>query len=127
MTIQSAADAWLHTLETRKRKPAKPATLKTFESHVRAHIVPAIGRQQVNDFGNAQLREFVARLDEMELSPKTINEIAGTVKQIVASVVNENGDEMFPRRWNANFLDMPTIGSQNQPTVSADQIEKAIG
>ena len=126
MTIQSAADAWLHTLETRKRKPAKPATLKTFESYIRAHIVPSIGGQQIDEFGNAQLREFVRHLDNEELSPKTINEIAGTVKQIVASVVNENGDEMFPRKWNADFLDMPTIGNQNQPTVSADQIEKAI-
>src|SRR6266403_1458565 len=74
MTIQSAANAWLHTLETRKRKPAKPATLKTFESFIRAHIVPSIGGQQIEGFGNAQLREFVAHLDEKELSPKTINE-----------------------------------------------------
>jgi integrase len=126
LTIQSAADAWLHTLETRKRKPVKPATLKTFESYIRAHIVPSIGRQQIDEFGNAQLREFVAHLDKKELSPKTINEIAGTVKQIVASVVNEHGDPLYPRTWNADFLDMPTIENQKQPTVTAAEIERVI-
>jgi len=126
MTIQSAANAWLHTLETRKRKPAKPATLKTFESYIRAHIVPSIGGQQIDEFGNAQLREFVAHLDEKELSPKTINEIAGTVKQIVASVVNENGDELFQKCWNADFIDAPTVEAQHQPCATAEQIEKAI-
>jgi hypothetical protein len=51
LTIQSAADAWLHALETRKRRPAKPATLSTLRSIVRAHVSPRLGDQEIATFG----------------------------------------------------------------------------
>jgi len=35
----------------------------------------------------------------------------GVVKLVVASAVSEDGEEMFPRKWNHEFLDMPVPGS----------------
>jgi integrase len=126
LTIQSAADLWLHTLETRKRKPAKPATLATFSSYIRGHIAPDIGSLVLASFENGLMREFVARLSEKELAPKTINEISNVVRQIVASVVDKNGNELFPRKWNSDFIDAPVVECQHQPTVTVAQIEQAI-
>jgi integrase len=126
VTIQSAADAWLTNLETRKRRPAKPATLATFRAYVRAHIGPALGQQDVETVGNAQMREFVAHLAAKKLAPKTIMEVSNAVRQIVASIVDQNGDELFPRKWNSDFIDAPVVEKQNQPSVTSEQIEQAI-
>src|ERR1043166_1495037 len=123
LTIQSAADAWLHTLETRKRRPAKPATLSTLRSIVRAHVSPRLGKLEIATFGNAQMRDFVAHLAAKKLAPKTILEISNAVRQIVASVVDANGDEAFSRKWNSEFIDAPIVEKQKQPTVTAEQIE----
>jgi hypothetical protein len=61
MTIQSAADSLLYKLETRERKPAKPAALATFRSYVCGHIAPDIGVLDIEHFGNAQLPPAVSR------------------------------------------------------------------
>jgi hypothetical protein len=36
------------------------------------------------------------------LSAKSINRYFQLVKSIVSSAVDENGDEIFPRKWNRN-------------------------
>jgi len=126
LTIQSAAEFWLSSLEHRKRRPAKPATLNTLRSYVRAHVNPHLGDQEIVTFGNAQMRDFVASLAAKNLAPKTILEVSNAVRQIVASVVDSNGDEVFPRKWNSEFIDVPIVERQKQPTVTAAQIEQAI-
>jgi integrase len=125
ITVQEAADAWLVRLETRRRKPAKPATINTFRSYIRAHI-GAISQQEIAEFGNAQMRDFVAHLAARNLAPKTILEVSNALRQIVASVVDANGDELFPRKWNSEFIDAPIVEKQKQPTATARQIEQAI-
>lgn len=37
------------------------------------------------------------------------------LEQTMASAINDDGEEMFPRMWNAEFIDAPPIGKQNQP------------
>jgi integrase len=72
------------------------------------------------------MRGFVSHLAEKKLAPKTILEISNAVRQIVASVVDANGDEAFSRKWNSEFIDAPIVEKQKQPTVTAEQIEQAI-
>jgi hypothetical protein len=66
---------------------------------VRAHIGPALGKQDVAMVGNAEMREFVTQLAAKKLAPKTVLEVSNAVRQIVASIVDQNGDELFPRKW----------------------------
>src|SRR5258708_7916461 len=61
-TIENAAQGWLTHLETRRRRPAKPATLRTFGNYVRVHIVPRIGSREVGEVGVAVMRSFVSEL-----------------------------------------------------------------
>jgi site-specific recombinase XerD len=126
LTIQSAAEFWLQTLETRKRKPAKPGTLTTFRSHLNAHITPFLGSNLVTDVGNRRMKEFVTYLASKDLSAKSVLQISNTVRQIVASVIDENGDQIYPRKWNSSFLDLPIVENQNQQSVTAQEIESAI-
>jgi integrase len=129
LTIKLAAENWIENLRVRRRRPCKPATLKTFRSYLDTHIVPAVGDRELSEFGNAQMRDFVALLAAKDLSPKSIQEITSAVKAVVASVVNpQTGDQVYIRRWNAEFCDIPVVDSaaQRTPTLSRAQVEQAI-
>jgi integrase len=125
--MQSAAEAWLLNLETRKRKPAKAATLQTFRSYLKNHIEPFLGEFAVEWVSNATLREFVAHLSTKNLSPKTINEIVSATKAVISSCVDpETGESLYVRKWNSVFIDAPIIEKQNQPIVSVQDLEDAL-
>jgi len=40
------------------------------------------------------------------------------VKMVVASAINENGEELYPRKWNHEFLDLPEVKNQKQPAFT---------
>jgi hypothetical protein len=38
----------------------------------------------------------------------------------VASAINEDGEELFPRKWNEDYIDAPIVKNQHQPTTTAE-------
>jgi integrase len=50
------------------------------------------------------------------LSPKTVNTYSQIAKSVVASAVNEEGEQLFPRKWNHEFVDMPVVDKSKQNT-----------
>lgn len=130
MDFRVQAEAWFKNLETRKRKPVKPGTLAVYRSYLNNWIKPRLGVVEVSTFGNAALRTFAASLNthDKPLGPKSVNEIVSVVKQIIASAVNENGDKLYPRDWNQNFLDLPTVNKREQhaPSITAEQVTHAV-
>jgi integrase len=60
-------------------------------------------------------------LADAGLSPKTINTYTAIVKTVVSSAVDEEGEEIHPRKWNHDFVDMPVVKKteQNTPSFSA--------
>jgi integrase len=70
-------------------------------------------------------------MHDAKLSPKSISNYVGLMKLIVASAIDENGEQLFPRKWNHDFMDMPVIGNQRQPTFTAETmsaiVQKASG
>lgn len=110
------AQRWLAGLVTQRRKPLSPATISAFTSYVR-RLVPMIGAEKpLADINSGTLRDLVTQLVAEELSAKTIGELVATVKQVVASAVDGNGDPIFPRQWNVKHIDAPSIGRQKQPS-----------
>ena len=47
---------------------------------------------------------------------------AGLVKLVVASAIDENGDQLYPRKWNHDFIEMPLITNQHRPTFTSEQV-----
>jgi len=43
-------------------------------------------------------------------------------KLIVSSAIDDNGDELYPRKWNNDFIDLPVIENQKQPTFTVEQM-----
>jgi integrase len=48
------------------------------------------------------------------------------VKLIVGSALDENGEQLFPRKWNNEFMDVPVIENQKQPTFTADTMSAIV-
>ena len=121
-TFSKQAEEWLKRVTTRKRKPVATATLESWEGALRNWINPAIGTLPLYNVNNSALKTLVAKMSAAGLSPKTINNYSQVVKMVVASAVNEEGEQLFPRKWNHEFVDMPIVekGKQNTPSFTAD-------
>ena len=120
------SEIWLNSLKTRKRRPVSPATLRAFNSYVR-RLTPILGDFKLAEINNGTLKQLVQRLDNERLSPKTIAELVSTVKQVVASLVDENtGEPLFRREWSARFIDCPTITNQKQYCATREDVERCI-
>jgi integrase len=63
------------------------------------------------------------------LAPQSIISYANVVKMVVGSAVNENGDQLYPRQWNHDFVGIPVLDqtTQRRPTVTAPQLERILG
>jgi hypothetical protein len=52
----------------------------------------------------------------LSLSPASIRDYVNIVKAVVASAIDEDGEQKFPRRWNADIIDAPVVKGQRRPT-----------
>lgn len=115
----------------RKRKPVKPATLTTWECCVDKWLNPNLGDLPLASVNNGTVKSVVAKMHETGLSAKTICNYIGLVKLVVTSAIDDNGDELFPRKWNHEFLDLPLVENQHKPTFSPGEmiaiVQKADG
>ncbi len=93
-------------------------------------IYPFLGERQLGEVNNRALKELVERMAET-LSASSVRDYANIVKAIVASAIDENGEQLFPRKWNEEFIDAPLIAEQNQPSTTSEGmtqiLEKAAG
>lgn len=128
-TFASQAEIYLTEIATRRVRPAKANTLHVYRSMLNARILPSIGREDLANVGNKTAKLLVGRLAEAGLSPASINLAVTLVKQIVASAVDEDGNELYPRTWKADFIQTPEVNpaSQKAPTVPASRITEALG
>ena len=90
------------------------------------HILPAIGPVDLAAFGNGAMKEFAGSLTRKGLSPKTVLETTILVKLIVASAVTLDGDYLYPRSWNQEFIDLPPVKDQKQPILTPEQLKAAL-
>jgi integrase len=126
VTFQQQADWWLRSMQKRKRKPIKPATMKGWENHLKKWLIPNLGAMPVADINNRTLKELVSKMTEAGLSPQTLHTYIKTVKMIVASAVNEDGEELYPRKWNSAFIDLPEIIGQRTPTLTGEDLTQIV-
>ncbi len=125
-TVAEQSETFLQWMATRRRNPAKPATIRMYSSWTRNWISPTIGTQSLEGFGSKSMKDFVDVLVGKSLSPSTVKNIVILVKQIVLSALNEDGQPRFPKIWNNTFIDLPPMGKQSQPVVSVDGLQAAM-
>ena len=114
ITFREQAASWLDKMRNRKRKPAAPSTLATWTYALDKWINANVGDLPLDSVNNAAMKKLVAKMAEGGLSPKSIANYAQIVKMVVASALNEQGEELHPRKWNSEFIDAPVVNAQTQ-------------
>jgi len=129
VTFREQAVTWLNQVKNRKRKPVAPSTAENWESHLERWINPNIGDMPLDTVNNLAMKQLVAKMVASgELGPKSITNYTQVVKMVVASAVNEQGEELYPRKWNHEFIDMPEVKKQDQkqPSYSGEVVTKIL-
>jgi integrase len=125
-TFRQQAERWLHDSEHRKRNPVASSTLESWRSALNKWLLPALGDVPLAGVNNQALKTLVAKLDQAKpkLSAKSINNYVQVVKMVVASAINEDGEPMYPPKWNHQFIDLPKVDKRKQrtPCFSAETV-----
>jgi len=128
MRFEKQAEQYITWIQTRRRNPVRPATARIYQSYLDAHILPFFSSWDLNSIENGAVKLFIASLNASKLSPSTINQIFNVVKAIIASAVDSNGNELYPRKWNHDFLDLPVVnkGDVDAPIVTPEQVNASL-
>jgi len=123
-TFRGQAEKWFDSLFKRRRKPVKPATLVGWRTALDKWILPNIGDNLLVETSNGALRELVEKMLEAGLADKTIVNYAQVVKLVVASAVDADGEQIYPRKWNHDFVGLPIIrkDKQRRPTITVEEL-----
>ena len=122
LTFRRQAEIWLRSLANRKRNPVEESTINNRRYTLDKWIYPFLGDTYLADVNNLALKEFVGHLTAESLAPSSIRDYSNIVKAVVASAIDENGEEMFPRKWNEEYIDAPIVEKQRQPTSTCQGV-----
>ena len=75
---------------------------------------------------NGTLKMLGEKLSAAGLSPTTIHDVAKVMRWVRASAVDENGDQIYPTKWNYEFADVPVVENQRTPMFTGEEITKII-
>ena len=130
-TFKEQAERWFEQVQTRKRNPIKPRTADAWATALR-YINPKVGETALALVNNLAMKSFVATMASEQkkgrprFSAKSITNYVQIIKMVVASAINDKGDEIYPVKWNHDFIDLPVIKNQRTPTFSAEEISTII-
>lgn len=127
-TFREQAEKWIESLPTRRRRPVRPATIHGWQHALDKWILPTIGEMPVAEVSNAALKLLIDTMAAGGLAAKTIVNYSLVVKLVVASMVNTEGDQLYPRKWNHDFVGMPIVQKDKQPrqTVTEEEVSKIL-
>ena len=127
ITFREQAEIWLEQMKNRKRKPVAPSTLENWERCLRNWLNPNIGDMPLDSIGNLALKNLGATMVKGGLGASAIRSYTNAVKMVVASAVNEEGDALYPRKWNHDFIDLPEDKNPKQPSLTGDVVTAIVG
>jgi integrase len=133
VTFDQQAEWWVEAIEDgrvlhrRKRTRIKPATIDGYKTAI-SWLSQHIGKTLLTNIKNAAAKELVANMKQAGLSDKTIVSYFQVLQSVIASVVNDEGEQVHPRTWDSHFIGLPVVNpkKQNRPTRTAKEIEKII-
>jgi len=126
LTFREQAVIWMKQMQNRRRNPVAPSTLANWECSLRNWLDPNLGDMPLNTVNNLAMKNFVTKMVAGGLGPSAVRHYVQTAKMIVASAIDEEGEELYPRKWNHDFIDMPAVRNQKQPILPGDVVTKAL-
>lgn len=125
MTFSDLANIWLDRQRKRvELGKLKPASLSAFTSYTTTWITPRLGDLEVESIKNGVVKQFAEALVAEGKSPKTIKEILVTLKMILRSHRDENGERLLDlSKWDTGFITENVPASKpKQPIIGQDAI-----
>ena len=128
ITFREQAIQWIEHIQTRKRRPVKHQTAYNYQHLLDRWILPCLGDVPLGDVNNSTVKPLVLAMDEKHMAPESIQHVVKVVKLVVASYVDEDGESVFKRNWNHEFMDVPVIDkrSQRRPTFTGEEVSRII-
>jgi integrase len=125
--ITEQAQVFMDQIQTRRREPAKAKTIAAYRSYLDNWVIPHLGQMYIQDAENGTLKAFVALISP-RLAATTVTAVVSLVKAIVASAVDSNGNQLYPRTWNNDFMDLPLIkkADLDAPIIGVRALSQAI-
>jgi integrase len=123
-TFREQTEIWISSLATRRRKPVKPATICGWQQALDNWVLPNLGDMPLADVGNAALKALVEKMASARLSPQSIINYVKPVKMVLASAVDFEGEQIYPRKWNHEFIGLPILDTnqQHRPTLTEAEL-----
>jgi hypothetical protein len=127
-TFKEQAEWWLKSLSHRKQRPVEQTTIDNRRYALDKWIYPFLGDALLANVHNRALKDLVDKM-ALSLAPASIRDYVNIVKSVVASAVGEDGEEIFPRKWNDTFIDAPVVDKQDQhtPSTTSEGMTKILG
>lgn len=125
ISFREQAEQWLRSLANRKRNPLEQTTINNRRYYLDKWIYPFFENTHLADINNRSMKELVEKMAG-SLSAASIRDYVNIVKIVVASAINEDGEELFPRKWNDEYIDAPFVKHQNQPSTTAGGLAKIL-
>jgi integrase len=125
ITFAEQAEKYLADLATRKRRPVSAASIAAFRGNIN-RVLPFLAETPLDSITNRAVKEIVNQLVAQKYGSKTIAETVGTIKSVVASLVDDDGNPVVMRTWNSRIIDLPDLGTQRQPSITLEQVNAAI-
>ena len=133
ITFKEQAKWWLDEMRAgrivsrRKRAPIKPATLAGYQAAVN-WLNETIGSTALADIKNEVAKQLVIKMKAAKLSDKTVVNYFQVVKAVVASAVSSEGEQLYPRTWNFQFIGLPVIDEKKQrkPSLTTSEVEQIL-
>lgn len=128
LTLREQAEWWIEHIRARQRRPVKLATWFGYRHLLDRWILPRLGNLPLCDVSNSTVKSLVADMVQLSKSPETIRHVVKVVKLVVASYLDANGEAVFRRTWNADYMDMPVVEKRNQrrPVFTGEEITRIV-
>lgn len=91
-------------------------TQKARRFHIRKHILPEFGKLDVSDVTQSKAQEFVSKLSRSGLAPKTVQNVWGTVRTILADAERDMLILKVPKPR------LSKVGSPEQPRFAVPEV-----
>jgi integrase len=128
VTFRERAEWWLDWLQTRNNDPIPETSVPSIRSALDKWLIPNLGDLPLSEVGNGALKNLVCKM-KGQLSPKSQHTYVGFAKEVRKSLVDDEGEVIFPTTWNNGFIALPKVNKrlQRRGKVSAQDIERLIG
>jgi integrase len=132
LTFKVAAGSWLRRGQNRKRRPFSPATVAGYGSMLN-NLNLLLGEVPLGQITNAKVKDTLETIaakptkSKKPITSKTIEQHFNVIKLVIASIVDMEGEESYPRTWKYDFIfENISKSKPSQPCFTPKQIESII-